>query len=126
MANRKLFNSKNIVHLIETLLDAGKADLVMQILNVKELNNLLPRINAIFKLRNLKMQDFAQTKIYSKTELKEEVLKSLGEHLNINVNGAKIIIDENMSAGVKVKTESKLIDASLATMLQNGIEELLK
>ena len=127
MANRKLFNSKNIVNLLETLVDAGKVDLAMQIINVSELKNLLPKLAEILKRKNLKLQDYQQTKIYSKTELKDEALESIAKVLKVEVGGgAKIIIDKNMSAGVRVKIGDKLIDASLYTMLQQGLEELLK
>ncbi len=137
MANRKLFNSKNIVNLLETLVDAGKVDLAMQILQVSELKNLLPKLAEILKRKNLKLQDYAQAKIYSKTELKDEALHEIARRLGLvsppleggvaaGRGGLKIIIDKNMSAGVRVKTGDKLIDASLYTMLQKGLEELLK
>ena len=83
MANRKLFNSKNIVNLLETLVDAGKVDLAMQIINVSELKNLLPKLAEILKRKNLKLQDYQQTKIYSKTELKDEALESIAKVLKI-------------------------------------------
>ena len=127
MVNRKLFNSKNIVNLLETLVDAGKVDLAMQIINVSELKNLLPKLAEILKRKNLKLQDYQETKIYSKTELKDEALAEIAKVLKVEVGGGtKIIIDKNMSAGVRVKTGDKLIDASLYTMLQKGLEELLK
>lgn len=127
MANRKLFNSKNIVNLLENLVDAGKADLALQILQVSELKNLQPKLIEILRRKNLKLQDYNQVKIYSKTELKDEALRAIAVKLNVDVGGdTKIIIDKNMSAGVKVKTGDKLIDASLYTMLEKGLEELLK
>ena len=125
MANKKLFNSKNIANLIQTLLDNDKDDLAMQILKASELKNLLPNIVEILKRKNLKLEDYKVTKIYSKTELKEETLKEIGKILNINTQGAKIIIDTQMSAGVKVKSQDRLIDATLSSMLQKGLEELL-
>ncbi len=125
MANRKLFNSKNIVYLIETLLSQGKEDLVVNILNSKELKGLTPNILQILSRKNIKLKEYDSTKIYSKTELRKEVLESLSSKLDIDTKGAKIIIDENMSAGVKIKSRSRLIDATLSTMLEKGIKELL-
>jgi F0F1-type ATP synthase delta subunit len=125
MANRKLFNSKNIVNLIENLLQNGKQDLVMQILKKNELKNLLPKIIEILERKSLKETDYKLTKIFVKTELSSEALQKIGENLNIDTKGAKIIIDRNMSAGAKIKSRDRLIDASLETMLQKGIEELL-
>jgi F0F1-type ATP synthase delta subunit len=126
MANRKLFNSKNVVNLLETLINQGSVDLAIQIINVSELKSLLPKIKEILKRKNLKLEDYKQVKVYSKTELKDEALKEISKALKVDVNGGKIIIDKNMSAGVRVKSGDKLIDASLYTMLQNGLEELLK
>ncbi len=125
MTNRKLFNSKNIVYLIENLLQSGKEDLVMQILKQKELKSLTPNILNLLKKKDLKLEDYNATKIYSKTELKKEVLESLSLSLGIETKGAKIIIDESMSAGVRIKSRNRLLDATLSTMLQKGVEELI-
>lgn len=126
MANKKLFNSKNIAILIETLINSGKEDLVMQILQSQELKSLAPNILEVLKRKQVKIEDFNQTKIYSKTELKEKVLEQIASSTGINTQGAKIIIDEKMSAGIKIKSRDRLVDASLATMLEKGLEELLE
>ena len=126
MANRKLFNSKNITYLIENLLDKGQVDLVMQILQSKELKSLSPNILDLLKRRQIKIEDYNQTKVYSKTEIAQKVLEQIGSQTGIDIAGAKIIIDENMSAGVKIKSRDRLIDASLSTMLRKGLEELIE
>ncbi len=125
MSAKKLFNSKNIANLIQTLLDNGKEDLAMQILKASELKNLLPNIAEILKRKNLKLEDYKATKIFSKTELKAKALEEIGQVLKINTESSKIIIDDKMSAGVKVKAGDRLIDATLSSMLQKGLEELL-
>lgn len=125
MANKKLFNSKNIANLIQTLLDNNKDDLAMQILQASEIKSLLPNVLQVLKRKNLKLEDYKATKIYSKTELKAKTLEEIGKILNISTKGSKIIIDEKMSAGVKVKAGDRLIDATLENMLQKGLEELL-
>ncbi len=125
MANRKLFNSKNIANLIENLLENGKHDLVLGIFKRNEVTNLLPKILEILKRKSLKETDYKLTKIFVQTELSEEALKKVSSAVNLDLSSAKIIIDRDMSAGAKIKTRDRMIDASLETMLQKGLEELL-
>jgi F0F1-type ATP synthase delta subunit len=126
MANKKTFNSKNLTSQLETLLSLGKADLVVDILKINELKGLLPNILKTLKRKSDKKGDFEQTKIYSKTELDQTLLKQLEESLKVDTKNAKIIIDQNMSAGVKIKSGGQMIDATLETMLTESVEKLLK
>lgn len=128
MASKKDFNSKNLSNQMQTLINLGKGDLVMEILKAKELQSLLPNIlNSLKRKRQIK-SDYYQTKIFSKTDLDKDILKKLEDTLKIDITSAeksaKIIIDENMSAGVKLKSGDMLIDATLETMLQKAIENL--
>lgn len=126
MANKKTFNSKNLTSQLETLLSLGKADLVVDILKINELKGLLPNILKTLKRKSDKKGDFEQTKIYSKTELDQTLLNQLEESLKVDTKNAKIIIDQNMSAGVKIKSGGQMIDATLETMLTESVEKLLK
>ncbi len=126
MANKKTFNSKNLTSQLETLLPLGKADLVVDILKINELKGLLPNILKTLKRKSDKKGDFEQTKIYSKTELDQTLLNQLEESLKVDTKNAKIIIDQNMSAGVKIKSGGQMIDATLETMLTESVEKLLK
>lgn len=125
MANHKTFNSKNLSAQIETLIKLGKVDLVVDILKAKELRGLLPNILNTLKRKEDKKADFEQTKIYSKTDLGPDLLKKLEETLSVDTKSAQIIIDENLSAGLKIKSGGRLIDATLETMLQHEVEKLL-
>lgn len=125
MSTKKNFNSKNLSIQIESLLMIGKTDLVMDILQAKELKGLLPNILKTLKRKQERKADFDQTKIFSKTDVDKEVLKKLEKTLSIEEKNTKIIIDNNLSAGIKIKSGGKVIDATLETMLQNQIEKLL-
>lgn len=125
MANIKTFNSKNLSKQIQSLIRLGKEDLVMQILQANELKRLLPNILDILKREEIKKEEYQSTKIYSKTNISDEALKDLQKILEVDTKKTKIIIDGNMSPGVKVKSGDKIVDATLETMLQKKLEELL-
>jgi F0F1-type ATP synthase delta subunit len=121
----KTFNSKNLSKQIEQLISLGKVSLAIDILKAKELSRLLPNILNTLKKKNEKKKDFEQTKIYSKTDLDKSVLEKLEKNLSIDIKSSKLIIDETMSAGVKIKAGDKLVDATLETMLENAIEDII-
>lgn len=125
MANSKNFNSKNIARQIQSLVLAGKENLALEILKAEELKGLLPQVLQILKRQDEKKNEFNQTKIYSKTSLDKENLKKIEDLLRVDTKDAQIIIDKNMSAGVRIKSKDMLVDATLETMIQNSIEKLL-
>lgn len=122
---KKSFNSKNLAVQIQSLISLGKSDLVMDLLKIDELKNLLPNILDILKRKNGKDTDYNQTKIYSKTGVDQDLLKKLEKILKIDTGtqteSAKMIIDENMGAGIRIKKGDKLVDATLETMLKNSL-----
>lgn len=122
---KKFFNSKNIVLLIEKLIDSGKTDLALQILSLDKLKGLLPNVLEILKRKSVRLSEEEKTKIFSKTDLDEKTVQNILNALGLGTSQKKIIIDKEMGAGVKVKTRNRLLDASLDTMLKNGVEELL-
>ncbi len=125
MANAKNFTSKNLSIQIENLLKIGKVDLVVDILKAKEIQNLLQNILKILKRKSDKKEDFEKTKIYSKTSLNKNILEKLQEILKIDTENSQIIIDKNLSAGIKIKSGGKVVDATLETMLENEIAKII-
>jgi F0F1-type ATP synthase delta subunit len=126
MANSKIFNSKNISKQIEALLSLGKVDLAVDILKSEEIRSLLPNILNTLKRKSKKQEDFQTTKIFTKTDLDKDLLKELGEILKVDTSNAKIIIDQNISAGIKLRSGDRYIDATLDTMLENAIQSITK
>lgn len=125
MANIKNFTSKNLSTQIESLLKIGKFDLALEILKAREIQNLLPNILKTLKRRTEKKEDFKKTKIYSKTSLNKNLLEKLQEILKIDTENSQIIIDKNLSAGIKIKSGGKVVDATLETMLENEIAKII-
>jgi F0F1-type ATP synthase delta subunit len=77
------------------------------------------------KKKSEKKENFEQTKIYSKTDVDQELLKKLETTLSVDTKKAKIIIDKNLSAGLRIQSGGKVVDATLETMLEKAIEKLL-
>ncbi len=125
MANTKNFTSKNLAIQIESLLKLGKFDLAMDILKAKEIKGLLPNILKTLKRKARKKEDFEQTKIYSKTSLNKNILEKLQKILKVDTANSQIIIDKNLSAGIKIKSNGKVIDATLEIMLEKEIEKII-
>jgi len=64
------------------------------------------------------------TKVYTKTKISEDVIENILKGENINSKNLKIIIDDKMSAGIKIKAGDKLIDATYSTMLKNELNKI--
>ena len=47
------------------------------------------------------------------------------EILKIDTENSQIIIDKNLSAGIKIKSGGKVVDATLETMLENEIAKII-
>lgn len=122
----KKLSSKNISSHIYSLLLAGRVDLAMDILKAKELASMLPNILNLIKRINAKSKEKNKTKIYSKTDIDKLILKKLEKILAIDVGESNIIIDDAMSAGIKIKSKDVSIDATIDAMLKNAIDKILK
>lgn len=125
MSNKKTLNSKNFSKQIDSLLAIGKEDLVIEILKAKELRSLMPNILDNLKRKKEKSDNYNQSRIFSKTDLDRDLLEKLQKSLSVDTKNAKIIIDENMSAGFVLKSADNYIDATLETMLRSEIEKLI-
>ena len=125
MANTKNFTSKNLTTQIESLIKLGKFDLAVDILKAREIQGLLSNILKTLKRKMSKREDFEQTKIYSKTSLNGKLLEKLQEVLKIDTSNSQIIIDKNLSAGIKIKSGGKVVDATLETMLEKEIAKII-
>jgi F0F1-type ATP synthase delta subunit len=89
------------------------------------LQGLLPNILKTLRKKSDKQDDLAQTKIFSKTSVDEELLKKLEKTLAIDTKNAKIIIDKNLGAGMIIKSGGLVVDASLETMLEKAIAKII-
>jgi len=124
MANKKFYNSKNIAKQIIDLEKSGKSDLAIKILQQKELRNLSRNILNILGRSTQKLDNYNMTKVYTKTKISEDVIENILKGENINSKNLKIIIDDKMSAGIKIKAGDKLIDATYSTMLKNELNKI--
>ncbi len=124
MANKKIYNSKNIAKQIIDLEKSGKSDLAIKILQQKELRNLSRNILNILGRSTQKLDNYNMTKVYTKTKISEDVIENILKGENINSKNLKIIIDDKMSAGIKIKAGDKLIDATYSTMLKNELNKI--
>ena len=122
---KKNFNSKNIANKIENLVALGNTALAVDILEAKELKHILPNLLKTLKRKTQKKNEFEQTKIYSKTDIDKNTLKKLEKTLSINLKNTKIIIDESVGVGIKIKVKDKLVDASMETMLESAINKII-
>lgn len=124
MANKTIYNSKNIAKQIIDLEKSGKSDLAIKILQQKELKNLSRNILNILGRSTQKLDNYNMTKVYTKTKISEDVIENILKGENINSKNLKIIIDDKMSAGIKIKAGDKLIDATYSTMLKNELNKI--
>lgn len=118
----KIYTSKNIAKQIIAMQKKNNIPLIESILKSSEIKSLLPKILHALKRYDQKQVSFNENVVYSKTKINDVVLKSLQEKLNLVE--PKIIIDNTLSAGVKIRKKGYMIDATLTTMLEQALKKI--
>ena len=112
MKNKK-FNSKNLAQQI-----FRDPEYFQNILNIKEIESLLPNILKILKLKYSKKEEYESVKIEATTELTKENLENLKKKLDIKDEKIKFNINKNITAGLKATYGDISLDATFETMLK--------
>ncbi len=112
MKNKK-FTSKNLAEQI-----FKDVDNFAKVLEAKELQNLLPNILKILKLKLGRQKDYESVRVESATELSSENLENLKARLKVEDQKVVVRINKNITAGLRTTYKDISFDATFETMLK--------
>jgi F0F1-type ATP synthase delta subunit len=125
MQKKNQFNSKNVARILENLLNEGKFELVGKILKDENFAFLSSNILNTLKRKLSKKSDYLRTRIFSATSIGKQTLDTITKKYNISENDTEIVIDKNLGPGVKIKSGDLKVDATLKSMLEAKVNQLL-